>query len=236
MKKILLIVLTLLVFTSCNYKKEDEVKPKTSSMNAKGTIEKVSIVKESDLNKDISFSSLNNPNDKKVYDVVGQTNDLYIVKLEKHNLGVIDKDSAKPVVDNNSPKKESTSVTPNEDELIRYINAERVKNNLNPLKVDSELVNVARLKSTDMIEKNYFSHYSPTYGSPFNMLKKFNIKYLSAGENIAYNSSIKGAHEAFMNSPGHRANILNSNYTHVGVGIKESPKYGKMITELFIQK
>ena len=87
-----------------------------------------------------------------------------------------------------------------------------------------------------MVKSNYFSHQSPTYGSPFDMLKNFKISYRSAGENIAANSSNTGAVNAWMNSSGHRANILSSNYNYTGIGVVSSPKYGKIYVQMFIGK
>lgn len=70
-----------------------------------------------------------------------------------------------------------------------------------------------------MIDNHYFSHQSPTYGSPFDMMKQFGISFTAAGENIAYGQpTAQAVMDAWMNSPGHRANILNSSYTQIGVG------------------
>ena len=87
-----------------------------------------------------------------------------------------------------------------------------------------------------MVNNNYFSHESPTYGTPFNMLSNFKISYKTAGENIAANSSNSGAVTAWMNSSGHKANILNSNFTHTGIGVVSSQKYGKIFVQMFIGK
>jgi len=95
-------------------------------------------------------------------------------------------------------------------------------------------VNVARLKSQDMEDNNYFSHTSPTYGSPFDMLKSFGVSYKSAGENIAGHSTAENAFNAWMKSPGHKANILNANYNYTGIGIITSNRYGKMFTQMFV--
>lgn len=128
------------------------------------------------------------------------------------------------------------TLTSLESEMLKYVNEARSANGVAPLKMDSEVTNVARIKSQDMIDNNYFSHNSPTYGSPFDMLKSFGIKYISAGENIAGNSSVKAAHDALMKSEGHRKNILNPNFTHIGIGIKKGGQYGNMFTQLFIGK
>lgn len=87
-----------------------------------------------------------------------------------------------------------------------------------------------------MVKNNYFSHTSPTYGSPFNMMKNFGITYKTAGENIAGNSSNTGAVNAWMNSEGHRANILNGSYNYTGVAVVKSPTYGKIYVQMFIGK
>ncbi|PAB58659.1 CAP domain-containing protein [Anaeromicrobium sediminis] len=236
MRKFFLILISLSLLISCNTKEKAQLKPMTSSIFNKGKIEKVKIVKESDLKKNLSLSFLNTPSKDNIYNVVGETKDYYLVELDKYNLGIIDKSSAEAHIENTVLDQESYKATPNEDEMLRYINGERIKRGLTPLKVDKNSIKVARLKSQDMIDNNYFSHYSPTYGSPFNMLNKFNIKYITAGENIGYNTSVKKTHEALMESKEHKESILNKYYTHVGIGIKEMPKGGKMITEIFIQK
>lgn len=97
------------------------------------------------------------------------------------------------------------------------------------------LVELARLKSKDLIAQNYFAHQSPTYGSPFEMMQKAGITYYYAGENLAGAPTVARAHTSLMNSPGHRANILNPNFTHLGIGIIDGGPYGKMHTQMFIQ-
>lgn len=126
------------------------------------------------------------------------------------------------------------SVSSFEAEVIRLVNIERSKNGLSPLTHDWELSRVARYKSQDMKDKNYFSHTSPTYGSPFDMIKSFGISYRSAGENIAKGQTTpQMVVNSWMNSQGHRANILNKSYTHIGVGYVKSGNYW---TQMFIQK
>ncbi|MEA4900692.1 CAP domain-containing protein [Desulfitobacterium sp.] len=113
----------------------------------------------------------------------------------------------------------ATSISTQEQQMIDEINKERANVGLAPLKVDLRLVGVAQVKANDMKTNGYFSHTSPTYGSPYDMMKMAGIQYYSAGENIARNISVDAAMAAFMSSSGHKANILNANYTHVGVGI-----------------
>lgn len=127
-------------------------------------------------------------------------------------------------------------LTEDERRMLQLVNEERVRLGLSPLEVDMELTRLARLKSQDMVDNGYFSHDSPTYGSPFDMMERFGIAYRTAGENLAGNQNVEAAHKALMNSEGHRANILNASFTHVGIGIVEGGRYGKMFTQLFIGK
>lgn len=127
-----------------------------------------------------------------------------------------------------------TSVASFEAEVVRLVNVERAKNGLSPLTHDWELSRVARYKSQDMKDNRYFSHTSPTYGSPFQMMKAFGITYRTAGENIARGQATPEAVvKAWMNSSGHRANILNASFTHIGVGYVADGKYW---TQMFIGK
>ncbi|WP_408009616.1 CAP domain-containing protein [Pseudalkalibacillus sp. A8] len=124
-------------------------------------------------------------------------------------------------------------LTADEQQMVDLVNQERQKAGLAPLEVDPALTKMARAKSKDMIDNNYFSHNSPTYGSPFDMMKQFGIEYNTAGENIAGNSSVEGAHTSLMNSDGHRKNILGSQYTKIGIGIVDGGPYGKMFSQEF---
>lgn len=137
---------------------------------------------------------------------------------------------------NTSSSTETSNMNSDEKEVFDLINKQRTNNGLAALKNDSELQRVARIKAQDMVDNNYFSHTSPTYGSPFDMLKSFKISYKTAGENIAGNSSNSSVVTAWMNSSGHKANILNSNFNYTGIGVVSSPKYGKMYVQLFIGK
>lgn len=121
-----------------------------------------------------------------------------------------------------------------EQEVIRLVNKERAEVGLPALKYDWELARVAKYKSRDMNNVGYFSHNSPTYGSPFTMMKDFGISYKSAGENIARGqASAEEVVNAWMNSPGHRENILNEDFTHIGVGYVDD---GRHWTQMFIKK
>ncbi|WP_456119842.1 CAP domain-containing protein [Virgibacillus tibetensis] len=134
----------------------------------------------------------------------------------------------------NQNQGQSEQLNQFEQEVVELTNQERAKQGLSALKIDTELSKVAREKSRDMAANNYFAHNSPTYGSPFDMMQKFGVSYRTAGENIA-----KGQRtptevvNAWMNSDGHRANILNGNFTHIGVGFVEQ---GNHWTQQFIGK
>lgn len=171
--------------------------------------------------------------------------DWYVVQVEGDYIGAVSKKYVKAIYpsSSNSGSTGSTgststtaSMNDNEKEVFNLINAQRTKNGLQALKVDDEVQRVARIKAQDMVDSNYFSHTSPTYGSPFDMLKSFKISYKSAAENIAGNSSNSGAVTSWMNSSGHKANILNGSYTYTGIGVVSSSKYGKVFVQMFISK
>lgn len=123
-----------------------------------------------------------------------------------------------------------------EAEVIRLVNVERSKNGLNPLKANWQLSRVARYKSDDMRDKGYFSHTSPTYGSPFDMMRNFNVTYSSAGENIAAGqTTAQAVMTSWMNSPGHRQNILSADFTEIGVGYSTGGSYRYYWTQMFIR-
>lgn len=133
--------------------------------------------------------------------------------------------------DNNSS---SVNITAQAKEMLDLINKERKANGLSELAWNEQLSNVAQTKAQDMVDNNYFSHTSSKYGTPFEMMKTFGISYRYAAENIAKNSSIANAHTALMNSSGHRQNILNSNYTSIGIGIVKTSANSYTIVQMFI--
>ena len=125
-----------------------------------------------------------------------------------------------------------SSVIDYEKEVVRLVNEISAENGLGKLTYNWELCRVARYKSQDMRDNGYFSHTSPVYGSPFQMMKSFGITYRTAGENIAKGqSSPEAVVNAWMNSPGHRANILNASFTEIGVGYVADGRYW---TQMFI--
>ena len=154
-------------------------------------------------------------------------------EIKSANLHISNPDLIYPGQVLNIPDIDNT-VLSYENEVIRLVNEQRAKNGLKELQADWELSRVARFKSQDMKDNNYFSHTSPVYGSPFEMIKNFGISYRSAGENIAKGQRTPQAVvNAWMNSSGHRANILNSTYTKIGVGYVAD---GNFWTQMFIGK
>ncbi len=141
---------------------------------------------------------------------------------------------ATPTPDDNPAPTQTTGISQIEQQVIDLTNTERRKNGLPDLKADTQLSSVAQKKSEDMQQNNYFSHTSPTYGSPFDMMRDFGVTYQSAGENIAKGQQTpQEVVQAWMNSEGHRKNILSNNFTHIGVGYEET---GKNWTQMFIGK
>lgn len=130
----------------------------------------------------------------------------------------------------------TSSLTDDEKTILSLINEERKKAGLIELSIDDKLQKIAHLKAEDMVNNNYFAHNSPTYGSPFDMMKNNGITYRAAGENIAGNPSLKNAVASWMNSASHKENVLSNNYNYVGIGVVPSQKYGYIIVAMFIGK
>lgn len=123
-----------------------------------------------------------------------------------------------------------------EQKLLDLVNKARSDKGLETLVIDENLMKVARMKAKDMVDKNYFSHQSPTYGSPFDMMRQFDNVFKSAGENIAGNKTIEGAFKAWMGSESHKKNIMNSGFKVTGIGVESSSTYGKILVQQFIGK
>jgi len=179
---------------------------------------------------------------------IGRINNWYIVQTNDDTVGMVSGWYITPIdnttnnTTNNTTTNNTTSnvsnlsMTADEETIFNLVNEVRKEAGLSELKLDKELLRVARIKSQDMVDNNYFSHNSPTYGTPFQMIKNFGISYKSAGENIAGHSTAKAAFEAWMNSSGHKANILGSSFNYTGIGVVKSPRYGLILTQMFIGK
>lgn len=129
-----------------------------------------------------------------------------------------------------------TALKADEQSMVDMINQERAAAGVKPLQVDLRLAAVARAKAQDMKDNNYFGHISPVYGSPFAMMEQVGINTHWAAENIASNNSVAGAMANFMQSIGHRANILDPNMTHVGIGIVYGSTFGNLYVQEFAQE
>ncbi|WP_280770759.1 CAP domain-containing protein [Salipaludibacillus daqingensis] len=145
------------------------------------------------------------------------------------------------LVDNkvsNDSNDNSSFANAYEQEVLKLVNQERQNRGIQSLKMDNQVGKVARAKSQDMSDNNYFSHTSPTYGSPFDMLRHYGVNYRAAAENIAAGQrSPQQVVNSWMNSPGHRQNILNGTYTHIGIGyVNTNSQYSHYWTQLFISK
>ena len=165
--------------------------------------------------------------------IVAQSPSFYRVVIGKR-AGYVLKKYVK-VVETSGMQTQATSTEKTqtfEEQVIALTNEKRAENGLSPLKNSAELMRIARLKSQDMSDKKYFSHTSPTYGDTFKMMKDFNISFTSAGENIAMgHKTPEAVVNAWMNSPGHRANILSNKFTQIGVGYVADGNYW---TQMFI--
>lgn len=262
----LLLILALLSLTSCLQQSAKGSESSISGMNditrLKIIADQVNI--RSGCSNNAAVIQTVNKDSK--FDVIGKIEDWYAVKLSDNNIGFVPQKQSMPVIPDgikagtpanntlatpdtasglaqgtkqktpDTTKTNSSALTAQEQEMFNLINQARSQANVPALQVDMELTKVARTKSQDMIDNNYFSHNSPKYGSPFDMMKSFGINFVHAGENIAGNQTVQAAHNALMNSPGHRKNILSTDYTHIGIGIQKGGQYGNMFTQDFISK
>lgn len=149
----------------------------------------------------------------------------------------IEKPTVKPTppVTEDKPNNQDIDVASFQKQVLELVNKERAKVGLNPLSTDNTLQKSAMAKSKDMAINNYFSHNSPTYGSPFDMMKQFGINYRSAGENIAKGQRTpQDVMNSWLNSEGHRKNILSKDFTHLGVGIYKNSNGQILWTQQFI--
>lgn len=144
-----------------------------------------------------------------------------------------------------SPQEKVRIVLPNsvepvdlssyEEELLTKVNEARAEEGVEPLVYDPQVAKVAQLKAQDLLTNNYFEHESPTYGAPSEMLTQFGIDWIASGENIAAGQlSVDEVHQGWMDSPGHRENILNPMFTHIGFGFTEGGgDYGTYWVQMF---
>ena len=138
--------------------------------------------------------------------------------------------------DSTNKVSQNSNLSANAQEVIKLVNKERNAAGLSALTENSRLSEAAQAKAEDMMKNGYFSHTSPTYGSPFEMMKTFGITYKSAGENIAKGQKTPAAvMNGWMNSSGHRANILNASYEQIGVGFCKDSSGVTYWVQMFIR-
>lgn len=191
--------------------------------------------------------------------IMGKYDGYYVAVLPNNQLGLVPIDNARQ--DSTEPTKPIPTPTPpagagntgvqpgfprdgtagsnlqsEASAMINLVNQSRSQAGLKPLNSNGEITKLAGLKASDMVKNNYFSHNSPTYGSPFDMMKTYGVSYLYAGENLAANRSVQAAEQTLMNSPQHKANILSSNFTDIGIGITQKADGSKVYVQMFIGK
>jgi uncharacterized protein YkwD len=120
-----------------------------------------------------------------------------------------------------------------EARMLELVNAERVKAGVKPLTLDRTIIPVARAHSKDMWERQYFAHENPDGESPADRMTKGSVRFLTAGENLALAQTVELAHKGLMNSPGHKRNILDPDFSRIGIGVIDGGIYGKMFTQNF---
>ena len=182
----------------------------------------VSFAKILELNKHFLNQHLIHPNDK------------IMLPAEGTGSATAENSNSDKIQSGNNAAPAESSVSQQAQQVLQLVNEERKKQGLKSLKLSSKLTSIANVKAADMAKNNYLSHTSPTYGTPFQMLQHFGVSYRSAGENIAAGQkSPQEVMQAWMNSSGHRANILNSSYTELGVGYYAGGSYKTEWVQLF---
>ena len=141
-------------------------------------------------------------------------------------------------VDTSPQPQPQVSLNDYEAAVLYLINTVRAENGLGALTANQALNNIARSRSTDLLNRNYFSHYTPEGKTIFNFLKENGVGYRNAGENLAHSMPASiGSPDAFMNawmnSPSHKANILRGAYTQIGISVVDNGDR-KVLTTVFI--
>ncbi len=163
------------------------------------------------------------------------TSTMLVVKQEAIKFTTIEPDSNKSVALDVHPKEKDLKVDDYaERQMLELVNAEREKAGLRKFTVDVRIVTVARDHSRDMFTRGYFAHVTPDGKTPANRFEDAGISYRAMGENLAYAPDVKTAHEGLMNSPGHRKNILDPAFNHIGIGIITTDSFGMMFTQNFM--
>lgn len=188
-----------------------------------------------------NFRKIATLNAKTKVTIIGYIENWYVVVTNNDQIGCIRKDllstsSSNSTTGTSTSTTTSFSMSTDEKIIFDLINNARTKAGISKLTTDSNVFKVARLKSQDMVKNSYFSHTSPTYGSPFQMLKTYGVSYKVAGENIAGNPSLEAAVNAWLDSTTHKQNILSNSYNYIGIGVEKSNTYGYIISAMFVRK
>ena len=117
--------------------------------------------------------------------------------------------------------------------MLEKVDEERRRFGRTELRASEDLRGVARAHARDMFERGYFSHTTPEGLEPNERLDRASISYGVMGENLALAPDLGAAHRGLMDSPGHRANILNADFRKVGIGVIDGGVYGKMFVQVF---
>lgn len=181
-----------------------------------------------------SFDSISKLKYNSTITVIGEINNWYVVVNDENTVGAIYKQYVTLKSNNTNTSNENNTTDSNVQLILNLINEARQKNGVGALKLGATLPTIAQLKAEDMVKNNYFSHTSPTYGTPFKMMQDYGIDYLSAGENIAGNPDIASAVKSWLASDTHKQNILSSAYEYVGIGVAKSNTYGYVISVMFV--
>ena len=172
--------------------------------------------------------------------ILGQMGDWYvIIHKESGSIGCVHSDyitvpvSTEPI-EPDEPVVKKPDLSDDEQLLLNLINKAREDKGLAKLEADYNLFSTARLKAQDMVDNDYFSHQSEKYGLPWDMMSTYDITFKSAGENIAGNKTVEGAFKAWIKDDAHARNIFNEKFNYTGIGIVDSPTYGKILVQQFI--
>lgn len=158
-----------------------------------------------------------------------------IAMLSNHH-GSSTNEAYKATTDSTSGTVSASTLAAEEKKALSLLNADRKANGLSELKSNSQLNGLAQTYAQDMINRGFFSHYNPEGKSPFDRMQAAGVSYKTAGENLAINTDVTAAEKAFMASSGHRANILNTTYTDVGIGVRHSSDGSVYVVQEFIGK
>ena len=185
-----------------------------------------------------SFESISMLKRNEYLRVYAQIGDWYVVQNDKNLIGAVHSKYIDKCLDEKAPVSSSEEIIETSANLVndsKEINFEMSESETKLLNlINEELQNIARLKAQDLVENNYFSHISPSFGTPFEMLKNNGINYKTASENIAGNSSLEGAVSSWMNSEDHKKNILSNEFNYTGLAVVDSLAYGNIVVEFFV--